>query len=227
VVFGSGSLYYIKYHRDIEVKRTLITHLFFGITLGFAAAVQPGPTQTFLISRTLVNGWRHSLPLASVYLVSDVPIVAVVLLILNNIPELFIEILHIVGGIFLLYLAWGALKAFRKYNENESVSQQSGIQNFFKAVTINLLNPNPYLTWSLVMGPLILEAFNENPAEGVSIAGGFYGSLILTTAGIIILFGMIKRLGAGISRILLGISAVALTGFGIYQINIGVLELTA
>ena len=33
-----------------------------GATLAFAAAVQPGPFQTFLIAETLARGWRRTLP---------------------------------------------------------------------------------------------------------------------------------------------------------------------
>jgi threonine/homoserine/homoserine lactone efflux protein len=36
----------------------MLLYLLQGITYGFAAAVQPGPLQTYLISQTLRNGWR-------------------------------------------------------------------------------------------------------------------------------------------------------------------------
>ncbi|UCC17672.1 MAG: LysE family transporter [Dehalococcoidales bacterium] len=197
-----------------------------GITIGFAAAVQPGPTQIFIISRTLTGGWRYALPLACTYLISDIPIVSLVLLILSNIPDLARDILHLAGGVFLLYLAWGAYKAFKEYNRNENIQTQSRVQSLFKAVTINLLNPNPYLTWSLVMGPMLIKAWQENPVHGISLVTGFYGTLVLTTAAIIIIFGVVRRLGPVVIRVLVGVSAVALAGFGIYQIVLGVQNLT-
>jgi threonine/homoserine/homoserine lactone efflux protein len=208
------------------IKRVLVS-LFSGISLGFAAAVQPGPTQTFLISRALTSGWRHALPLSCAYIVSDIPIVAIVLLVLSNVPDLMIDILRLAGGFFLLYLAWGAFRTFRKYSRENSMLTHSRVRNFFKAVTINLLNPNPYLTWTLVMGPMLLDAWQENPAHGSALVAGFYGALILTTAGILLVFGIIRNLGPAISRILIGVSAVALAGFGIYQIVMGILNLSA
>ncbi len=84
-----------------------------GITFGFASAVQPGPMQTFLISRALAHGWRHALPLSLAPIVSDIPIVTVTLLVLNVIPEWVGNALHLAGGIFLLYLAWEAYRTFR------------------------------------------------------------------------------------------------------------------
>jgi threonine/homoserine/homoserine lactone efflux protein len=166
------------------------------------------------------------LPLACTYLISDIPIVSLVLVILSNVPDLARDILHLAGGVFLLYLAWGAFRTFRYYNQNQPMQAQSRAQNLFKAVTINLLNPNPYLTWSLVMGPMLIDAWHENPVHGVSLVTGFYGTLVLTTAAIIIIFGVIRQLGPVVIRILVGVSAIALAGFGIYQIVLGIQNLT-
>lgn len=187
--------------------------------------MQPGPTQIFIISRTLTSGWRHALPLVCTYLISDIPIVTAVLLILSNVPDLARDILHLAGGVFLLYLAWGAFKAFRDYYRNQTLQTQSRVQSLFKAVTINLLNPNPYLTWGLVMGPMLIDAWHENPVHGISLVTGFYGTLVLTTAVIIIIFGVIRRLGPVVIRVLVGVSSVALAGFGIYQIILGIQNL--
>jgi threonine/homoserine/homoserine lactone efflux protein len=50
----------------------MMYYVFFGITYGFAAASQPGPFQSYLISQTLSRGWRYTLPIAFVPLLSDV-----------------------------------------------------------------------------------------------------------------------------------------------------------
>jgi threonine/homoserine/homoserine lactone efflux protein len=174
----------------------------------------------------LTGGWKHALPLACTYLISDIPIVSLVLLILSNLPDLARDFLHLAGGIFLLYLAWGAFRAFMEFKRNHALSAQSSVQSLFKAVTINLLNPNPYLTWSLVMGPMLIDAWRESPVQGISLLAGFYGTMVLTTAGIIIVFGVIRRLGPVVIRVLVGVSAIALAGFGIYQIVLGIQNLT-
>ena len=153
------------------------------------------------------------------------PIVTAVLFILNYIPDIVTDILRLAGGLFLLYLAWGAIKTYRHFTETQSIAQ-SRVQNFFKAVTINLLNPNPYLTWSLVMGPLLLDAWHESPAFGFSVIGSFYGILILSTVLLIIIFGSVRRLGSQINRILIGIVALALAGFGVYQVVAGIINLS-
>lgn len=196
----------------------MVVYLVLGITFGFAAAVQPGPMQTFLISRALTHGWRHTLPLTGAAIISDIPIIILVLLVLNNVPDWLGNILRMAGGIFLLYLAWGAYRTLRNFVLNPTNAPQSVTQNFFKAVTVNLLNPNPYLAWSLVMGPLLLQGWREAPGHGAALLAGFYTALVLTAAGIILVVAAIRSLGTRVSRVLIGVSAAAFAGFGLYQL---------
>jgi threonine/homoserine/homoserine lactone efflux protein len=200
----------------------LAIYLTLGITFGFAAAVQPGPLQTFLISRTLNSGWRPTLPAACAPLVSDIPIVILILLLLINIPGWMENLLHFAGGFFLLFLAYGAFQSFKNYTLNQAVLLDSNRQNFFKAVTVNLLNPNPYLSWSLVMGPLLLKGWRETPCNGIALVTGFYFTMIFLSAGIILMFAVVRKLGPGANRILIGISAIALACFGFYQLWSGI-----
>ena len=203
----------------------MVVYLILGITFGFACAVQPGPFQTFIISRTLSNGWRHTLPVAFAPLMSDGPIIILVLLVLNSVPIWMEHFLHFAGGFFVLFLAIGALRSFKNYDLNKTVLLQSRRQNFIKAATVNLLNPNVYLAWSLVMGPLIMKGWRENPGNGVALIMGFYITMILITVGIIILIAASRKLGPKVNRTLIGISAIALACFGIYQLWLGAMAL--
>lgn len=204
-----------------RLTKNLVVYLILGITFGFASAVQPGPLQTFLISRSLTHGWRHTLLSSFAPLISDIPIVFLVLFILNNIPAWTAIALHFGGGFFLLFLAFGAYKSYKNYTFNQTAVIQSASQNLFKAVTVNLLNPNPYLAWSLVMGPLLLQGWHETPANGIALVAGFYSLMIISNAGIILTFSAIRKLGPKVNRILIGISVIALTGFGLYQLWLG------
>jgi threonine/homoserine/homoserine lactone efflux protein len=196
----------------------MLGYLILGITYAFAAAVQPGPFQTYLISQTLSNGWRRTLPAAFAPLLSDWPIITLVLLVLSQVPAWLAQALQFAGGLFLLYLATEAFKSWRNYDSNKTVQIQSGRQTVFKATLVNLLNPNPYLAWSLVMGPLLLKGWRETPINGIALLVGFYASMISCTLGIILLFAAAKNLGPRVSRVMLGISSIAMTCFGLYEL---------
>ena len=200
-------------------------YIILGITFAFAAAVQPGPLQTYLVSQTILKGWRRTLPAAFAPVLSDGPIILLVLFILSNLPHIFLTILQISGGFFLLYLAYNSYKSWKCFIEKEE-KVVSKNQTLFKAVVVNLLNPNPYLGWSLVMGPLLLKGWNSNPTYGIALIVSFYIAIILGLAITIILASVAtKKLGKGSNRLLIGISALALAFFGLYSLLIGIKDL--
>ncbi len=200
----------------------MISYLIFGITYAFAAAVQPGPLLTYIISQTLKKGWRSTLPTAFAPLISDIPILIVVLYLLSTMPESFIILLRIGGGLFLFYLGFMAFKSWKVFDVSHAIPTESAKQTLFNAVFVNLLNPAPYLGWSLIMGPLFLDGWNVAPINGMALIFGFYFTMILTLAGIIILFGFAQKLGSKVSRTLVGLSSIVLFGFGIYQLWVGI-----
>jgi threonine/homoserine/homoserine lactone efflux protein len=199
----------------------VLLYFMLGSTYGFAAAVQPGPFQTYLISQSLKVGWRRTLPAAFAPLISDFPIAVLMLALLTRLPNEFIQLLHYLGGAFVLYLAYGSFKAWLRYETSNAATDSSSLGSVWKGVFINLLNPAPYLGWSLVMGPMLLQGWRETPANGVTLIAGFYGTMILTTIAIIILFSSATKFGPKITRPLLLLSALALAGFGIYQLWLG------
>lgn len=83
-------------------------YLLQGISYGFAAAVQPGPLSTYLVSETLKSGWRRTLPAVFAPLLSDGPIAALMLLLLSRTPNRLLQLMSLPGGIFVLCLAFGA-----------------------------------------------------------------------------------------------------------------------
>lgn len=194
----------------------MLTYLILGMTYAFAAAVQPGPLQTYLISQTLSHGWRRTLPAAFSPLISDGPVIALVLLVLTRVPAWLAQGLRLAGGVFVLYLAWGAVKAWRRYDPQDATRAPSKRQSVLRAALVNLLNPNPYIGWSLVLGPLLLKGWREAPADGVALLAGFYGTMVLSLAGTIALFAAARNLGPRVNRVLVGLASVALACFGCY-----------
>jgi threonine/homoserine/homoserine lactone efflux protein len=199
----------------------MITYFIFGISYALACVVQPGPFQAFLLSQSLSNGWRKTLPLVFAPLISDLPVIILVLLVLTNVPHFVLPLLQCFGGVFLLYLAFNTYQTWR-ISDNKEKNDVSGNINLFKAVTVNLLNPNPYMGWSLVMGPLLIKGWNEKPANGIVLLIGFYSSMIIYSAIMVILFAAAGNLGPRVKKILTGISVIALVLFGFYMLWSGI-----
>jgi threonine/homoserine/homoserine lactone efflux protein len=194
-----------------------------GIGYGFAAAAQPGPFQTYLISQSLSKGWKRTLPAMLAPFVSDGPIITLCLLLLSQVPDWFQQFLYIAGGLFILFLAYGAYKTWQKFDVHAPIAESASRQSILQAATVNALSPGPYIFWSLVTGPILMRGWRESPIHGVGFMLGFYSAMILCLATIILVFGVARELGPKVNRAMLGISAVALLVFGIRQLWLGIL----
>ena len=199
----------------------MLAYILLGTAYAFAAAVQPGPFQTYLISSTLTHGLRRTLPAVLAPLLSDVPIISLVLLILTQVPPPVVQALRLAGGVYLLYLAYGAFAAFRRYEAPGTIQPTQAARTLIKAAIVNVLNPNPYISWSLVLGPLLLQAWRAAPSHAVALLASFYVTMIATTAALLVPFAGARALGPRVGRTMVGISALALAAFGVYQLWAG------
>jgi threonine/homoserine/homoserine lactone efflux protein len=150
-------------------------------------------------------------------LLSDGPIVALAVFALSQIPEWFQRVLFLAGGIFVLYLARSAWLSWKR-PEEAMAEQPVHYKGIFQAATINLLSPGPYLYWGLVTGPILAAGWRESPPYGIGFICGFYGAMVCAQAVLIVLFGTAGRLGPKVNHALVGVSAILLTIFGIWQI---------
>lgn len=199
----------------------MIAILLQGIGYGFAAAAQPGPFQTYIVSQCLNRGWRRTLPMALAPLLSDGPIIALSLLVLSRVPDWWQRILHVASGFFLLYLAYNAYLSWRRFDSAQLASAEPASHGILKAGLMNAVSPGPYLYWSLVTGPILLAGWRQSPALGIGFLVAFYATMIAGLVAIILVFGLARKLGPRLTHVLLGISAVALLGFGLYQLVLG------
>lgn len=200
----------------------MLTYLLQGLTLGFAAGAQPGPFQAFLISQSISRGWRKTLLMGLAPLVSDGPIVIVTLLLLSQVSDWFQRALQIVGGLFVLYLAYSAYRAWKTFETDIPSALPSRNNDLLRAATMNLLSPGPYIFWSTVIGPLVIQAWDVSVWSAVLLVGIFYTAMLSLNMILIILFGQTARFGNQVRKAMLGLSVLALAGFGIFQLWQGV-----
>ena len=196
----------------------MLTYLLQGLTLGVAATAQPGPFTSYIISQTLSHGWRRSWMTAFAPLLSDGPIIALTLLVLSQVPPWLQRGLNFAGGLFILYLAWGAFRQWRAFNGLQPAAAPNGNQSVLKAALINLINPAPYIYWGLVTGPILLAGWRESPLAAIGFLTAFYSIMIGGLLAIMAIFSAARQMGDKVSRSLLGISVLALIGFGLFQL---------
>ena len=199
-----------------------------GTALGLTAAGSPGAFQAYLINQSLQGGWRRGALVALGPLISDPPIVITILFLLDNLPPGFLRWLGLLGGAFALYLAWGLWREIRRPTAPESnfaeISEPTsgsarGVRSVVgRAALMNLLSPGPYLFWSLVLGPLLLGAWQRSPASGLAFLAGFYGAFIGGMLLLAALFAQAQRLGPRLVRLMAKLSILILAAFGLFLI---------
>jgi len=191
--------------------------------LGLSAAASPGPFQALLLERAARAGPRRALHLALVPLVSDPPVVVACLLALSGLPPAFLTALTLLGGALLVWMGAGALRDLARPAPASPAAPvgtagRAAARGFWSAALVNLLNPNVWLFWSLVGGPLLAGALRTSPGQAALFLLAFYLPLTATNAALVITFGAVGRLGPRTARALAGVSAAAFLALGLSQL---------
>lgn len=195
-----------------------------GISFGYAAGIMPGPFQAFIFSETLQRGWRHTIWLILAPLLSDGPVIAIVLLLLQGASDNLLRIISAVGGTFLLYLAYGLFGQIRRgdfaamlhpEDTTDNTPQRTQGGTLRQGVIINVLGPGPWLFWGTAMGPILVDTWRASPINAVAFVLSFYLTFMVILAGMILLFHQVRRLGPGVLRSALLIGLVALVIFAL------------
>jgi threonine/homoserine/homoserine lactone efflux protein len=203
----------------------LLATVLLGGGLAFAAAIQPGPLQVFLMARAVAAGWKRTLPACLAPLLSDGPIALLAVLVLGRLPGAAQSALRAGGGLLLLYLAAVALKQWRR--PATAPVEVTAPRSLLEAAGVNLLNPNPYLAWALVLGPAVVAAWDRRPLYAVGLVVAFYATMLATLAGFVFLAGTARFLGTRAQRALVVGSALVLAALGVLLLVAGTRQLWA
>ncbi len=187
-----------------------------GAILGLSAAAAPGPFQALLVARSIRTGPVRSLPLALVPLVSDGPAMVIILLLLFRLPPGFVTALRVAGIAVMLVIAIATLRtALRAAAEGEP--ERDAPRGFLQAAAVNLTNPNLWIFWSVLGGPILAAAWRGSPARALAFLAAFYGCITAGNAALVALAGGLARAGPGARRALGFASGAALIGFAAWQ----------
>ena len=185
------------------------------IGFGVTAGLIPGPLLTYLINETLLHGWRQSFYIVFIPLLTDAPIIVLMVVILDQLPDDLLNVISIVGGLFVL---WMAVDAWRRSNqeivivENETSHRQFTIA---RGMLMNVLSPAPYIFWGTVLGPLLVEALDDSIWKGIIFLVAFYGPFLCVMSAIALVFNKMRGFDARFVRGLVRFAALMLVFFGI------------
>ena len=187
-----------------------------GATLGLVEGIKPGPLLTMVIRETLSGGLRAGLWTAAAPIFTDGPLVIFSLFaaawIATNPSALLV--ITLAGAIFLAQMGYECF-GLEPPNMDEDAPPPTG--SFLRGIITNLLNPNVYVFWFLIGGPLMASAADEEILAPIAYAITFLVTIMLTKAAIAY---AIHRASGNISAIvyrrLLAICGLVMIGFSLY-----------
>ena len=187
-----------------------------GATLGLVEGIKPGPLLTMVIRETLSGGLRAGLWTAAAPIFTDGPLVIFSLFaaawIATN-PSALLAI-TLAGAIFLAQMGYECF-GLEPPNMNEDAPPPTG--SFLRGVITNLLNPNVYIFWFLIGGPLMASAADEEILAPIAYAITFLVTIMLTKAAIAYAIHRASgNISATVYRRLLSICGLVMMGFSIY-----------
>jgi len=154
----------------------VIELLVYGILLGLAQGLTPGPLITLIFSETLKYGKKEGVKIALSPLITDSVIVSLSLLVLSNLSSynIAIGIISLFGAFYLIYLGIENLRI----KIDKFTVEPSNKGALKRGIIANFLSPHPYLFWLSIGGPTILESARTSITAPALFVAGIYTTLI-------------------------------------------------
>ena len=184
-----------------------------GIALGIIEGIKPGPLLTMVIRESLSKGLKAGMWTAAAPIFTDGPLIIASLLLagwMATQPSVLFSI-SLLGALFLTKMG---LECFSLEAPNPENTETDATESFKRGVMTNLLNPNVYMFWFLIGGPLMASAAEQEPLAPILYAVCFLITIILVKASIAWLFvGGGTWLSPRKYRIAMAICGLAMLGF--------------
>tara|TARA_B100001765_G_scaffold68197_1_gene41329 strand:+ start:303 stop:938 length:636 start_codon:yes stop_codon:yes gene_type:complete len=185
-----------------------------GIALGIIEGIKPGPLLAMVIRESLSKGLKAGMWTAAAPIFTDGPMIIASLFLASWMatqPSVLFSI-SLLGALFLIKMG---IECFSlEPPDPDADPDPSG--SFKRGVMTNLLNPNVYMFWFLIGGPLMASAAEQEPLAPVLYAICFLITIILVKASIAWLFvGGGSWVSYDLYRIAMVICGWAMLGFAV------------
>jgi threonine/homoserine/homoserine lactone efflux protein len=213
--------------------------VFQGLGYGFLAGITIGPFLGYVINIVLTRGWQRSLPLITIPVVIDTPIIIIFLNVLNELPDYALDVMSIVGGTFVLWLGVTTYRDNRRVaaERKKSITDTSPgltplpgerplIEIYLRGLLVNALNPAPYLFWSTVSGPIVLDGIRDGGiGYGLAFLVAYYAVFLSLIFILMLIVGRLGELNEQMDRYMLPLTIVLMFVLGLGLLGAGIIDL--
>jgi len=190
------------------------------VILGLSSGFSPGPLLTLVIAQTVMHGVREGIKVALAPLVTDVLVITLAVSVLSRFARAHTVLgwISILGGLFVVYLAW---ETFRAPEPRVDLTQRQA-RSLGRGIIVNALNPHPYIFWIAVGAPMMVRASEESLAAAAAFVLCFFVCLIGAKVLVAVLVGRTKKVLTGrIYRSVMRLLGLALFVFALFLVRDG------
>ncbi|MFB6210167.1 MAG: LysE family transporter [Halobacteriales archaeon] len=205
----------------------------FGAVFGLALAAPPGPMNAVIAEESVIRGWIAGFKAGLGAMTADLSFFVLALFgavaFVDSMP-LVRGVMVAVGGMLMLYFAYGAISDVSAFVDREESTDAKG---FWKALVLALTNPYQIVFWLTVgvglLQPGTIDILAQTPYVGDAITGvlvvqtgspalviGFFGGILCWITGfpasLVIAGRRIDRFATAVAYL----SAMVLGFFGVF-----------
>lgn len=180
-----------------------------GAAMGLSAGFAPGPLLTLVLSQTLTHGPAEGVKVALAPLVTDAPIVLAAWLLLSRFSgsPTVLGVLSLAGACLLVRYGWDCLAA----PPPDAAAPARAPRSLLRGVAANFANAHPYLFWTAVGVPMLLDAAKTGPQAVVVFLAVFYAAIVGAKTAAALVAGRFRRfLGSRSYRLLMAVLGLSL-----------------
>jgi threonine/homoserine/homoserine lactone efflux protein len=132
-----------------------------------------------VITASLRSGLAGGLWVALAPLITDLPIIALSVLLARYLPPAALRWLGMVGGLVVIWMGIETIRSARKATLSSDAGARANPQReLWRGVAVNALNPHPYLFWATVGGPALVSGWRISPWYALAFILAFYALLV-------------------------------------------------
>lgn len=202
----------------------MLEFLIAAAVFGLSGGLSPGPLLTLVVSETLARGRSAGLAVSMSPLITDGPAIGAAVFLLNRVEnsDAALGIISIAGGVLLTTYGIAGLRGSAL--EVEETKVRRGVwASLGKGVSVNFLNPNPYLFWLTIGTPLLLDAHAIGWTASIGFLFVFYLCLVGSKCVLTVLVARSRAVLRGRAYIFVNrVLAIALLIFAVIFIRKGI-----
>ena len=201
-----------------------------GVLFGLALAAPPGPMNAIIAEESVLRGWKAGFKAGLGAMTADLLFLGLalagVVAFVRRLERLQ-DAMFLVGGLLMLYFAYGAVKGARQQFRSESIPESRG---FSKAFLLSLSNPYQILFWLtagvglLTPGRIDVLAYVTDSLAGVvvvetghpALVFGLFGGIAVWIVGFPAALTTAESRTETFAPLVAYGSSLVLAGFGVY-----------